>query len=449
MINFDSLIQFLEVFGTEEACRDYLTKIIWKNGEYCPHCGSKKIYHFSNGKIHKCAHCRKQFSITVGTIFEDSKVPLKKWFMAIYLLTCHKKGISSLQLSRDLGVTQKTAWFMLQRLRYAMQTQEFTKPLDGIVEIDETYVGGSERFKHKNKKTRRDIMQRAQKIDNDEFYTRYEDVEKEVSMYPLEIWRDKCVFCNCDDAVGETRTEKDSSAFALYFIKNFIRLGLKKLICTHYSGQMDLFQAGAKGYIFTKEGVQEMTAAPKGYTGCFEDPLSLKILKEEADIVCTNPPFSKAIDYWRTVINSGKKFLIISNITNCITHAFVHYFINKQVWAGYNSVDWYMNPKREPVRAAGHWFTNIKITNRTKVNNLKFVPLDEIPDRFKKYDDNGILCVDNNYIPADYNEPFAVSTRPILNGILEKGYKIISDKQFFPYINGKQKFRRVLIQKEQ
>lgn len=153
MINFDSLIQFLEVFGTEEACRDYLTKIIWKNGEYCPHCGSKKIYHFSNGKIHKCAHCRKQFSITVGTIFEDSKVPLKKWFMAIYLLTCHKKGISSLQLSRDLGVTQKTAWFMLQRLRYAMQTQEFTKPLDGIVEIDETYVGGSERFKHKNKKT--------------------------------------------------------------------------------------------------------------------------------------------------------------------------------------------------------------------------------------------------------------------------------------------------------
>lgn len=153
MVNFDSLIQFLEVFGTDESCRNYLTKIIWKDGEYCPHCGSKKIYHFSNGKIHKCARCRKQFSITVGTIFEDSKIPLKKWFMAIYLLTCHKKGISSLQLSRDLGVTQKTAWFMLQRLRYAMQTQDFTKPLDGIVEIDETYVGGLEKNKHKNKRT--------------------------------------------------------------------------------------------------------------------------------------------------------------------------------------------------------------------------------------------------------------------------------------------------------
>ncbi len=152
MIEFDSLAQFLEVFGTEDACRDYLTKIIWQNGAYCPHCGSKRIYHFSNGHVHKCAKCRKQFSIKVGTIFEDSKIPLKKWFMAIYLITCHKKGISSLQLSRDLGITQKTAWFMLQRLRYAMKTQEFAKPLDGIVEIDETYVGGLQKYKHKNKR---------------------------------------------------------------------------------------------------------------------------------------------------------------------------------------------------------------------------------------------------------------------------------------------------------
>lgn len=295
--------------------------------------------------------------------------------------------------------------------------------------------------------TRRDVMQRAQKVDNDEFYTRYEDVEKEISMYPIETWQGKCVFCNCDDAVGETRTEKDSSAFALFFIKNFVRLGLKKLICTHYSGQTDLFMAGAKGYVFTKEGVKEMISAPKGYTGCFEDPLSLKILNEEADIVCTNPPFSRAIDYWRVVINSGKKFLIISNISNCISRAFVHYFMNMQVWAGYNRVDWYLNPKREPLQAAGHWFTNIPISDRPKIKNLKFVPLDEIPDNYKKIDDNGILIVDNCFIPTDYDKPFAVSTRPILNGVLEKGYKIISDKQFFPYFNGKQKFRRVLIQK--
>ena len=225
--------------------------------------------------------------------------------------------------------------------------------------------------------TRRDVMQRAKKVNNDEFYTRYEDVEKEISMYPLSTWQNKCVFCNCDDAVGETRTEKDSSAFALYFIKNFISLGLKKLICTHYSGQMDLFQAGAKGYIFTKEGVKEMTKTPKGYTGSFDDPESLRILKEEADIVCTNPPFSRARDYWQTVINSGKKFLIISNISNCKNAAYLPYIIDKKAWAGYNRVDWFLNPKRENVDASGHWYTNIPIINRPKLKNLKFISLKE------------------------------------------------------------------------
>lgn len=295
--------------------------------------------------------------------------------------------------------------------------------------------------------TRRDVMQRAQKIDYDEFYTRYEDIEKEIAMYPIETWQGKCVFCNCDDAVGETRTERDSSAFALYFIKNFIRLGLKKLICTHYSGQMDLFSAGAKGYVFTKEGVKEMIQTPKGYTGCFEDPLSLKILNEEADIVCTNPPFSRARDYWHIIINSGKKFLIISNITNCVTKSFLGYFKNNQVKAGYNSVDWYLNPKREPVRAAGHWFTNIEIKNRPKWKLLKFALLEEIPERFKKYDDTETLMVDNNFIPTDYDKPFAISPRPILNGVLECNYKMVSNTEYYPYINGKKSFARVLIQK--
>ena len=295
--------------------------------------------------------------------------------------------------------------------------------------------------------SRKDVMQRAKKVNNDEFYTRYEDVEKEVSMYPPETWQGKCVFCNCDDAVGETRTEKDSSAFALYFIKNFIRLGLKKLICTHYSGQMDLFMAGAKGYVFTKKGVQEMTKTPRGYTGCFEDPISLEILRKEADIVCTNPPFSRAIDYWRVVIESGKKFLIISNISNCINTAFIPYFKKGLVWGGYNRVDWYLNPKREPVQAAGHWFTNIPIKNRLKAKNLKIIPLEEIPERFKKYDDDNVLCVDNCFAPCDYDKPFAVSTRPLLNGMLEKGFKIVQEKRYTPHFDGKEAFARILIQR--
>ena len=296
--------------------------------------------------------------------------------------------------------------------------------------------------------TKKDVMQRAKNINNDEFYTRYEDVEKEVEMYDAEIWANKCVFCNCDDAVGESRTEKDTSAFALYFIKNFMRLKLKKLICTHYSGQMDLFNAGAKGYIFTKDGVNEIIETPKGYTGSFDDDLSLKILKEEADIVCTNPPFSRAIDYWNIVIGSGKKFLIISNITNCKNDKYIPYFINKKVWAGYNSVDKYFNPKKEITTAAGHWYTNIEITNRPKYKNLKIVPLEEIPEKYKKYDDAETLIVDNCFIPNDYYKPFAVSVRPILNGILEKGYKIVKEKQYRPYIDEKEIFARVLIQKE-
>lgn len=108
----------------------------------------------------------------------------------------------------------------------------------------------------------------------------------------------------------------------------------------------------------------------------------------------------------------------------------------------------YLNPKREIVEASGHWYTNIKIKKRPKYKNLKIIPLNEIPDKYKKYDDNGILIVDNNFIPIDYNKPFGVSPRPILNGILEYGYKIINEKQYDPPIDKKITFSRVLIQKE-
>ena len=290
----------------------------------------------------------------------------------------------------------------------------------------------------------KDVLQKAQKIEDDEFYTRYEDVEKELSMYPKRIWKNKVVFCNCDDAVDDD--ERKTSAFPLYFMMNFKELGLKKLVCTHYSGAVDLFNQGAKGYIFTVNGFREFDY-PKGYNGSFDHPLSLELLKE-ADIVCTNPPFSRAIDYWKMIIGSGKKFIIISNITNPITPAFIPYFKENRVWAGYNAVDWFLNPKRELTRAAGHWYTNFPIEDRPKHKLLKIVPLKEIPEKYKKYDDSKKLVVDKGYIPGDYKKPFAVSARSILNGLLEKGYKIIQDTQYFPYVNGKKCFGRVLVQKE-
>ena len=293
----------------------------------------------------------------------------------------------------------------------------------------------------------RDVMQKAQKANNDEFYTRYEDVEAELSMYGKSIWKNKVVFCNCDDAV-DTDDNRNTSAFALYFLQNFQELELKKLICTHYGGTVDLFNQGAKGYVFTKDGFKELKEFPKNYTGSFDDKLSIKILNEEADIVCTNPPFSRNIDFWKMVVQSGKKFLIISNIANPITKAYIHYFKNNQVWAGYNEVDWFLTPKKELTRAAAYWFTNITIKNRPKYKRLKIVPLKEIPEKYKQYDDSKILLVDNCYIPDDYKKPFAVSARPILNGLLEKGYKIIDkNESYIAIINGKEKFRRVMVQK--
>jgi len=293
--------------------------------------------------------------------------------------------------------------------------------------------------------TRKELLQKAQKINNDEFYTRYEDVEKELSMYDKKIWKNKTVFCNCDDAVGDDN--KHTSAFPLYFIQNFKELELKKLICTHYSGVVDLFNQGAKGYIFTKDGFREFREYPEGYTGSFDHPLSLKILKEDADIVCTNPPFSRANDYWRLIINSKKLFLIISAMTNPVTTAFIPYFMNKQVWAGFNRVDLFLNPRKEIVGNRAFWYTNIKIKNRPKYKKLKIVPLKEIPEQYKSYDDSKTLIVDNCFIPNDYKKPFAISIFPIFNGILEKGFNIIDEKQYFPYIDGKKKFARVLIQK--
>jgi transposase-like protein len=146
---FKSLFDLLRAIPDEQAAIDHFTSIRWARGKFCPLCGSTRLIHtFSDRRTHKCGDCRRRFSIKVGTIFQDSKIPLQKWLMAVWMLTSHKKGIASTTLARDIDVTQKTAWFMLHRLRHAALTKSFNAPLDGVVEADETFVGGKEKNKH-------------------------------------------------------------------------------------------------------------------------------------------------------------------------------------------------------------------------------------------------------------------------------------------------------------
>ncbi len=150
--HFKTLFDLLTFFNDEQVCRDYLANIRWAGKPTCPYCKHDNCFKFSNGKVFKCAKCRTQFSVRVGTMFEDSKISLQKWFAAIYLITSHKKGISSLQLHRDLGITQKTAWYLNHRIRKSLGLNQSPVKLSGVVEADETFIGGKEKNKHKSKR---------------------------------------------------------------------------------------------------------------------------------------------------------------------------------------------------------------------------------------------------------------------------------------------------------
>ena len=138
-----NLTSMLKEFDTEKKCKDYLVRQRWGGVPTCPYCGSQKHYIIENGERFKCGNnaCYKKYSVTVGSIFHASNIPLTTWFAAIYILTAHKKGISSIQLAKDLGVTQKTAWFMNHRIRENLKDKN-SSLLGNTVEIDEVYIGG-------------------------------------------------------------------------------------------------------------------------------------------------------------------------------------------------------------------------------------------------------------------------------------------------------------------
>lgn len=161
--NFKNLIELNDFFKEEKTCYEFLANQIWEDGKpVCPHCHYTIVYTTKSRSTkpekkdipeYRCAskYCGKKFSTTTGTIFESSKVPLRTWFAAIYLITTHKKGISSLQLATDLHITQKTAWFLLHRIR-EMYKESAPEMLRDVVQVDETLVGGKNKNRHADKK---------------------------------------------------------------------------------------------------------------------------------------------------------------------------------------------------------------------------------------------------------------------------------------------------------
>lgn len=136
-----ALLEMLHQYGTDEKCREILTKLRWPEGVTCPRCKERHVSWIQSRNQFECASCGYQFSVTTGTIFNDTHLPLEKWFAATYLLCEAKKGMSACQVQRTLGISYKTAWYLCHRIRAAMA--ECDKPmLDGQIEVDETYVGG-------------------------------------------------------------------------------------------------------------------------------------------------------------------------------------------------------------------------------------------------------------------------------------------------------------------
>ena len=149
-----TLIEAIRYFSDQDVCVQFVAHLRWPDGPVCPRCGGTEHSYLKTRRLWKCKSCKRQFSVKVGSIFEDSPIGLDKWLAAMWMIANSKNGVSSHEMARSLGITQKSAWFLLHRIRLAMQTGTFQK-LDGQIQVDETFIGGKARHMHKDVRARK------------------------------------------------------------------------------------------------------------------------------------------------------------------------------------------------------------------------------------------------------------------------------------------------------
>ncbi len=207
-------------YSDEDAAREFLEAKRWPNGVICPHCKAQGAYKLTAKEgskrpvrkgVWKCKECRKQFTVKVGTIFEDTHIPLSKWLLAIHLLSASKKGHSAHQIHRMLKVTYKSAWFMMHRIRYAMAQEPMASKLSGIVEVDETYVGGKSKNMHAS--VRKEKIQGRGAVGKSPVVTLVEREGRVKSMYMESVTGDnlKAAMKDCIVPTAQIMTDESPS----------------------------------------------------------------------------------------------------------------------------------------------------------------------------------------------------------------------------------------------
>jgi len=301
-----------------------------------------------------------------------------------------------------------------------------------------------ERMKKTQSKRRYNDDEDMVTIESDECYTFYEDVETIVNHFGAEYWQNKVVYMNCDDA--------GQSAFWIYFYNNFEKLGLKQIIATRYDGSK-LDYSGSlfshewnkyDGFIVRYDGKKMLRIPPIGNTSTFHGSYAEKecmdIAKNEADVIITNPPFSKFEHFYMCMLSTGKDVICLGSKTAANYKWTEELWKSKKIFVLPHRFDWFLTPTFKSKNAIALVYTNIPQNHKTD----KIKPLSEIP---KHYLYNQCLRIVDNFVPSDYYKPFGVSVSPIQRGVLNSGYKLLQCR-YGPVLDNKPKFARTIIVKE-